>query len=435
MTLKNSFLKFLFVTSLLCSSFFSHAQFTASTKQTFNSAGSFIENIGQYGTSYKGQETMGNILYGFEGHDMPILFTKKGIIVLQRKVEKISKAEEEKLEKQGVPEEEIEHKKTVTDRAITIEWLGANSNVEIIQEEKTYDYHTYGLIKEKAYGYKKITYKNLYNGIDLVYNFTNNEKIGFEYSLQVAAGADISQIKMQYAGDVKKIKTNKQGNLVIESDIDGIQQSAPISFYTQTSQQQTNNKQQTTNKPIYKETNQLKTIYNINNQQVNFILNENYDNTKPIIIDPFVSSTSNLTGPNAGKAKDIDFDYAGNVYVTGGGEVISINRLAKYNAAGVLQWTFSGILTNPVWEFGRLMGGWVVEKTNGNIYLGQGGITAGFRIVRLNTNGLYDNYISAADVNFQENWKMYWSCVNGNPQILIGGGHFLKYKSWYSFST
>jgi gliding motility-associated-like protein len=469
MILKKIFLKSFFAITLLCSSIFTHAQFTANTKQTFNAANAFIENIGQYGTTYKGQENMGEILYGFEGHDMPILFTKKGIIVLQRKVEKISKAEEEKLEKQGVSEEEIEHKKIVTDRAITMEWLGANANVEIIQEEKTYDYHTYGLLKEKAYGYKKVTYKNLYNGIDLVYNFTNNSKIGFEYSLHVAAGADISQIKMQYGGDVKKIKTNKQGNLIIDSDIDGIQQSAPITFYTKPTnykqgtkneQQQTiNNKQQTANEqtrnekretpqqqtintkpqtPNEQRTNEkqetineqptnnkqakLTTAYNITNNQVNFVLNENYDNTKPIIIDPFISSTSNLDGVNAGKAKDIDFDYAGNVYVTGGGSVATNHRLAKYNAVGVLQWTFNGVLTSPSWEFGGIMGGWVVEKSSGKIYLGQGGVVNGFRVIRLNTNGLYDNYISTADGNFQENWKMIWNCNNGNAQLLIGGG-------------
>ena len=404
MMLKNIFLKSLLAAILLCSCIFVQAQFTANTKQTFNAAGSFIENKGQYGSSYKGQETMGTILYGFEGNDMPILFTKKGLLFLQRKVDKISKAEEEKLEKLGVTEEEIEHKKIVTDRAITMQWLGANSNVEIIQEEKTYDYHTYGLIKEKAYGYKKITYKNLYNGIDLVYSFTNNNKIGFEYSLLVAAGADISQIKMRYGGDVKEINTNKQGNLVIASDIDGVEETIPVSYYASNT------------------TDKIKTAFTITKNDVSFALRDGYNKNEQIIIDPFISSTSNLNGANAGKAKDIDFDYAGNVYVTGGGGVNTSHRLAKYNALGILQWTFNGFLSNPVWQFGFTMGGWVVEKTNGHIYLGQGTAIAGFIVVRLNTNGLYDNYISAADGSFQENWKMYWSCANGSPQILIAGG-------------
>jgi opacity protein-like surface antigen len=426
---------------LICSSVFAQAQknakFTSNTNNSFTSAAAFIENKGQYGIAFKGQENMGSILYGFEGHSMPILFTKKGLIYLHRKVESISKAEEKKLEKQGVPEEEIEHKKIVTDRAITMEWVGANANVEIIQEEKTYDYHTYGLIKEKAYGYKKITYKNLYNGIDLVYNFTNNNKIGFEYSFEIVAGADINQIKMNYGGDVKTITKNKQGNLIIESDVDGIQQSTPVTYYdyAQTSQQQTiNNKQQTPNN-INQTPNNILTTYNILNNQVNFVLNENYDNTKPIIIDPFISSTSNLDGLNAGKAKDIDFDYAGNVYVTGGGDVATNHRLAKYNVAGVLQWTFNGVLTIPSWEFGAIMGGWVVEKPTGNIYLGQGALITGFRLVRLNSNGLYDNYVTTASADFRENWKMIWNCNNGNPQILIAGGGVFKHKYRHSFTS
>jgi gliding motility-associated-like protein len=421
-------LKYLFTITVLCITVFAQAQtkasFTTNTTQTFNTANAFIENMGQYGTTYKGQENMGSILYGFEGHNMPILFTKRGLIFLQRKVERISKAEEEKLEKQGVSEEEIERKKIVTDRAITMEWVGANSNVAIIQEEKTYEYHTYGLLKDKAHGYKKITYKNLYNGIDLEYSFTNNSKIGFEYSLHVAAGADLSQIQMRYGGDAKTIKTNKQGNLIIDSDIEGIEQSIPISFYNETTSEQrtTENGQQTTNN-LKRATTQLKTAYKITNNQITFTINENYDHTKPIVIDPFISSTGNLDGLNAGKAKDIDYDYAGNVYVTGGGTVFPGNhRLAKYNAAGVLQWTFSGVLTTPIWQFGDAFGGWVVEKPTGNIYLGQGADINGFRVIRLNTNGLYDNYITIADANFIEDWKMFWGCNNGNAQILIGGG-------------
>jgi hypothetical protein len=135
------------------------------------------------------------------------------LVHVQRKVEKISHIEEEKLEKQGLSEEAIEHQKKITERAITMQWVGANKNVQIIKEEKTSDYHTYGLLTEKVYGYKKITYKNLYDGIDLVYNFINNNKAGIEYSLHIKAGADISQVKMSYAGDVKKISINKEGNL------------------------------------------------------------------------------------------------------------------------------------------------------------------------------------------------------------------------------
>jgi hypothetical protein len=55
---------------LICSSVFAQAQktakFTSNTNNSFTSAASFIENKGQYGTTYKEQENMGGILYGFE---------------------------------------------------------------------------------------------------------------------------------------------------------------------------------------------------------------------------------------------------------------------------------------------------------------------------------------------------------------------------------
>ena len=74
-------------------------------------AASFIENAGQYGKVLAGYEYMGPVKFGFEGFDMPVLFTKSGLIHLQRRVNPISKEQEEKFEKEGLPEEEIERKK------------------------------------------------------------------------------------------------------------------------------------------------------------------------------------------------------------------------------------------------------------------------------------------------------------------------------------
>jgi hypothetical protein len=449
--------QFLFLALMFCneSSFAQQkpqAKFTASTKNAFLTSDAVIENKGQYGELYKGQETMGKILFGYEGHSMPILFTPKGLIFLQRKVEGISKAAEKKLEKQGVPEEEIEHKKIVTDRVITMEWVGANPHPMLLQENKTTTYHTYGLLQEKAFGYKKLTYKNLYNGIDLVYHFFDTSTIGFEYSLVAQAGADLTQIKMRYGGDVQSVKIDKHGKLVVKTDIEGIAQSVPISFYgseqlvtgksnlglgirgatinpSTNPQPLTLNPQPSTPNPqslipnSQSPTQPIKTAYTLSNNDVSFTL-QHYDSTLPITIDPFVSSTSNLNGLNAGKAKDVDFDYAGNVYVTGGGDGDTNHRLAKYNAAGVLQWTFNVVLAAQSWEFGIVMGGWVVEKQNGKIYLGQGYDDNGFRVIRLNTNGIYDNYITTANANFKENWKMAWNCNNGNPNILVFGGGY-----------
>lgn len=391
-------------------------QTAKSSKALFGFQNSFIENIGQYGETMTGFATMGKIKYGFEGFGMPVLFTPKGLIHLQRKVENISQEEEKKLEIKGIPEEEIEKKRKVTERVITMEWLGANLQPEIIAEDIAPDYHTYGLLRDKAKGYKKITYKDLYPGIDVIYHFTGSDKTGFEYSLVVKPGADLSLVKMKYGGDVKKIVVDKNGNLIIHSAINKITETLPVSFTNTTNDLQLTPHAKN-QPPLYASSFQKK------NNIISFVVND-YDKTKTLVVDPFISNTGNLTGANNGIAKDIDFDYEGNIYVAGGGGGGALPcKLAKFDANGILLWTFSGTIATPSWIFGTTMGGWVVEKTTGNIFLGQGlGIPNGSQNVRLNTAGIYDNYITPPDPNFIENWKMAWNCNNGSPQIFIAGG-------------
>ncbi|MFZ1528948.1 MAG: hypothetical protein WAT19_09360, partial [Ferruginibacter sp.] len=370
---------------------------------------SFIENKGQYDKQVLGYEGMGNIEFAFEGFEMPVLFTKNGLVHLQRRVEKISQHEEEQLEKQGLPEEEIEQRRKITERTIRMQWLGANPSVELIPSGKTTAYHTYFTQTERAYGYETLTYKNLYNGIDLVYHFTTNSKTGFEYSLMVKPGADIGQVRMRYDGDIKKIEVTKNGSLLIRSDIGSIEETIPVSYYS--------------DKLLTAAKNEVLSVFVIENNEIRFAFPSGYDHAKELVIDPFVSAASSLTGLNAGKAKDVDFDYAGNIYVTGGGSGVATHQLAKYNAAGVLQWTFNGSLTIPSWSFGTYWGGWMVEKPTGNVYLGQGfNPTTGFQVIRVSTTGLYDNYITTANANFREAWKMLWNCNGGTPQILVAGG-------------
>ena len=378
-------------------------------KDTYALFQGFIENKGQYGKTVKGVEPMGPVLYAYEGLAMPVLFTSKGLIHLQRKLDKISHAEEERLEKIGIPEEEIEKKKIITDRVITMEWLNANPSVLVSASKKSTAYHTYRMIQEKACSFGVLTYKDLYPGIDLIYHFTDNSQQGFEYSLKVQPGADISRVQLKYGGDIVAIKTNSKGQLEIRSSIEGVTVSVPVSYY---------------GTEISKAAKQeVATTFQLENRMVRFRFPQHYDSTKALVIDPFVSSTINLAGLNAGKAKDVDFDYNGNVYVTGGGAFTGNNSLAKYNAAGALQWTFNGSLAIPSWTYGTYYGGWMVEKPSGNIYLGQGfSPSTGFRVIRISTTGLYDNYITTANASFMEAWKMFWSCNNGSPQILIAGG-------------
>lgn len=362
----------------------------------------FIQNIGQYGDSLKGFSPMGKLLYGYEGLNMPVLITPKGLIHLQRKTDKISLEEMRVLRQKGWKEKDILQANSIT-RTISMEWVNANPDPAVITEEKTDHYISFLFLKEKATTFRKITFKELYPGIDLVYSIDENQKNGFEYSLVAQPGADLSKVKIRYGGDLKTIRRTPNGSLVVSSGIEDITVSVPQCYYADDREQK------------------FGASFQVDNYAVRFNLPANYNRNRKTVIDPFVSGTGTLTGSDAGKAKDVDFDYAGNIYVVGGGDG-SIQRLSKYNAAGTLQWTFNGSLNSPCWEFGTCHGGWAVDKNNGNIYLGQGINENGFKIIRLDENGLYDNYMMDAGNDFTQNWKMVWNCNSGNASIYIAGG-------------
>ncbi|MBS1742060.1 MAG: T9SS type A sorting domain-containing protein [Bacteroidetes bacterium] len=384
---------------------FTYSDVTSSTKNSAKQH-AFIENIGQYGNFLPGYEDMGEIKFGYEGFDMPVLFTAKGLIHLHRRINPITHEQEEKFEKQGLPEEEIERKKTITDKTVRQQWSGANEQAVILPGKARSDYHTYWMQQGKAAAYETIIYKDIYPGIDVVYSFRNDDVPGFEYSFIVHPGADPAQIKLKYEGDVKSVKLTKDG-IHIKTEVNEITESVPNAWYADDSTHGT----------------APRVNFSLSGREAGFVFSNGYDKTKTLVIDPFVSNISVLTGINAGKAKDIDFDYEGNIYVTGGGDGNTSHMLAKYNASGVLQWTFSGVLTLPAWNFGPYFGGWVVDKSSGSIYMGQGfDFNTGFIVVRLTTTGLYDNFTTVGNPNFRENWKMIWNCNAGSPQIIVAGG-------------
>ena len=372
-----------------------------SSRSLFNKYQGFTENIGQYNDASLDLEQSGPIIMGFEGLGGLVLFTSHGITFVQRK--NIDPAAKQRNDEKGMLTEEIWEKQTESYSSITLEWEGANPSPKISKEERIGTYHTYGLLNAKAFLYKKVIYKNMYPGIDIIYSI-DEERQGFEYSLLIHPGGNPDNIKLLCKGDIQNI-SKKDESLVIRTEGGSVLQSVPICFYDK-------------NKRDH-----FSAGYVINKKRVSFKLPSNYDKSRPLTIDPFVSSTGSLVGTNDGIAKDIDYDYAGNVYVSGGGDW-SVHQLAKFDQNGVLQWVFNGVLGVPDWSFGHSYGGWVVEKSTGNIYLGQG-VDNISRVIRLTTDGLYDNFITDGDQRVSENWKMTWYCNGVNPQLIqvaCGGG-------------
>jgi gliding motility-associated-like protein len=346
---------------------------------------------------------MGKIICSYEGFGMPVLFTTKGMIYLQRESRLRTYEQIRREEKRRKRKGEKESEGVFEDKVITMEWVNANSGMEWQFLDPSPVKHSYGTSPRPAKAYGRMMVKNLYPGIDIEFSFVPSRSKGFEYQLFVHPGADPQLVQMKFAGDVSVLKKDLEGNLIIKSALGSIEHSSPVAFTERIDPGQ-----------------KLTSAFRVDKQTVSFRFPKGYDKSKLIVIDPFVTATSALTGVNAEKAKDIDFDYAGNIYVGGAGSS-SVQLLAKYNPSGVLLWTFSGTLPAVGWVFGPSYGGWVVEKTSGAVYLGQG-LTGGWRVIRLDANGNYDNYITTANNNFTENWKMIYGCRQGISTILAAGG-------------
>jgi hypothetical protein len=127
--------------------------------------------------------------------------------------------------------------------------------------------------------YRKVTYKNIYRNIDLVYYFSNNT---LKYDLIVHPGGNISNIRLNYEGiNGLKLENNQ---LKIETSTGIVNELQPYTY-------------QKRNDTI----NQIECSYQVNGTDVTFTTDK-YDHEKSLIIDPSIifSSYSNSISDNWG---------------------------------------------------------------------------------------------------------------------------------------
>ncbi|RKX19144.1 MAG: hypothetical protein DRP35_08165, partial [Candidatus Zixiibacteriota bacterium] len=128
----------------------------------------FIENQGQFdGRNWQRNK----IEYGVESGNFHVFFTKTGLTYRFDKM--IRNGDEHEKEKKKNESEWMNKSELVH-----ITWLNANPNVEIISEDPVSEYFSFAIKNPKTkevynvnhiQGYQKLTYKNLYDNIDLVY--------------------------------------------------------------------------------------------------------------------------------------------------------------------------------------------------------------------------------------------------------------------------
>lgn len=371
----------------------------------------FIENKGQFHLSDEAVTAESAVKYAFDGGSTMIYFTKKGITYSLLKTWKKEEIKDKKEQEEEYAREIVEMKKGKTHqqleqeehkleyKADVINMLFENSNkdAELLAEDETPDYHSYtfkdytnnnqlknvNLIK----GFRKIIYKNIYPNIDIEYTFHLKE--GLKYAVIVHPGADMSLLKMNYSKDVKI----KEEQVHIETKFGDIVDHAPVTFY------------------MDDKSTVISSHFIKNKRTVSFELGS-YDHSKSLVIDPWVVSPSFAT--NWDCVWECERDGAGNAYLIGG---VMPLQLLKYNAAGVLQWTY-----NTPYDTSGWLGTFATDLL-GNSYVTQGSTAA---IVKVSTTGalVWNNPNPGGLFASTEFWNISFNC--DQTRLVIGGtGGFL----------
>ena len=288
--------------------------------------------------------------------------------------------------------EKRKHEFKTETQFITVKWLNSNPDATIIVEDKQSTYFSYVVNSKNekpntvmCNGYSKLTYKNLYKGIDVEYIFHPDK--GIEYSLIVNPGADISQVKMQYTGANKNAL--KDGNINIPTLAGNIIEHAPLTFYAISNEK-------------------ISSSFNVNNNIVSFNVSP-YLKDQKIIIDPWVV----IPGFIASQAFDNGIDGTGNIYIYGG--TSGSFTVEKYASTG----------GPPIWSLSNAgldrsyYGDMLVDGT-GNFYLSEGFVVSGAHTYKYSpTSSLI--WQSTADGNYREHWRLALNCIT-NKVIVAGGG-------------
>ena len=341
-------------------------------------------------------------------------FTEKGVLYRldETKTPTAKKGEDEAIENET---------RTAKSSLVDVSWQGANPHPEICVGAKSEGYYTYlktagkGYTSLKTVGYKTITYKQLYPGIDVQFSFP--EKRGIKYDLIVHPGADLSKVKLLYTGQIMNMVKNVGGEIEIETDAGTLREHTPVSFAD--------------NGNKVESSYMLMPANGGNGYTVQFKLPNDYDHHQTLTVDPWMDAINNFATSNCGM--DVDFDSLGNTYAYGAGPTSILDaseyyELAKYDVNGVLQWTFSGNIASISWNSfsasngnTNYAGNIYVDKGTGKIYVSKGHDGTATTVVRLTTAGVYDNFITSTNSNFQEAWGLKYNCTD-STLLAVGGG-------------
>lgn len=310
-----------------------------------------------------------------------------------------------------------------------VKLMGANSHPRISKERVAGFREQYQLadIKGTAYSYNRITYHDIYPGIDWTFYFNPDGKL--EHDFIIRPGGNVTDIKLQYAG-ADHVKLDRSGNLVATTKYGSISEPAPYSY------------ELATNKKI-------SSSYQLEDDILTF---KTGTFKGGLVIDPVISWSTYFGGTEYDEIRDVKIGTDNFVYVVGstnsGSNIATIGAhlttfqggsnstgsdafLAKFSADGMCIWStyYGGSnvdigLSLEVDTAGHL---YMVGRTNS-----QSGIatTGSHQPVKAGTSSGYDAFVVKFDTSGSPVWGTYFggTGAEGTESISIAAD---RYNNFY----
>lgn len=361
----------------------------------------FTKNIGQFPE---------DVMFQAKVQGATLYFCRDSIVtVFSRSVEKAEKDFMSNKVRSAASQEVL---------SVVEKFVDANIEPVIIGEGALSHYNNYfiGNDPNKWYtdvpNYEAVYYKDIYPGIDLKY-------YGYEGSLKydfiVSPGADPSVIKIQYEG-IENLRVTDTGDLEVQTLFGSIIEKSPL---------------------IYQEINDVQLeicgrYQKIEDNVFGFILDDSYDPSYPLVIDPIVLRYSTYLGGSGGESGyGIAVDNSGCAYVTGGttsGDFPTENAYDTTHNGGFLDVFVSKIDPSPPGgipslKYSTFLGGEYMESGSG-IAVDDNGCA----YVSGNTNSVGFPTVLA-----------YQNSLNGNSDAFISklssAGNALLYSTYFGGSS
>lgn len=189
----------------------------------------------------------------------------------------------------------------VKQKLVFADFVNSNKDAATSHQNPTSEYYNYFLGNDKSkwatdvHGYNIVKYSNLYEGIDLTFY---EKDLDLKYDFTVSPGANINDIQIQYYG-ADRIKLNKKGNLIIETEIGQLQEQKPYAY-------------QIKNGKVI----EVPCAFNLTKDKVSFEIEE-YDKNTELVIDPVLVFATYCGSPTDNFGMTATYAYTGEAYSGG----------------------------------------------------------------------------------------------------------------------